>query len=268
MSHQSWRIAEVFGSPHLPVQVHPKHVTGSCSLTSAAREKDVEWFWDKAHNQAFTSLKAAITDAPVLKFFDQKEPVTLSVDASSKGIGAVILYNDRPVAYASKALTKSQQNYHQIEKEMLAIMFGCERFQDYLYGQSMVTVEFDHKPLKAILKKPIHQAPLRFQKVVLRVKPYPLKVKYTPGSQLFIAHTLSRAHLPIDPSDQQDEFEINILESSQVSEPMLYKLTEETKKDPGLKKLHSRVVMEGWPQIKIETPLQIKPYITGLTETR
>jgi len=56
------------------------------------------------------------SSAPVLKFFDPKEPVTLSVDASSKGVGAVLLQNDRPVAYASKALTPSQENYAQIEK--------------------------------------------------------------------------------------------------------------------------------------------------------
>ena len=60
------------------------------------------------------------------------------------------------MAYASKASTESQQNYAQIEKEMLAIDLGCERFHDFLYGQNVVTVESDHKPLEAILKKPIH----------------------------------------------------------------------------------------------------------------
>jgi hypothetical protein len=93
-------------------------------------EKNVEWFWDQEQEKAFTTLKAAIVDPPVLKFFDQKEPVCLSVDASSKGMGAVLLQNDRPVAYASKALTSCQQNYSQIEKEMLAIVYGCEHFHD------------------------------------------------------------------------------------------------------------------------------------------
>ena len=82
--------------------------------------------------------------------------MTLSVDASSKGVGAVLLQNERPVAYACKALTPSQENFVQMEKEMLAIVFGCERFYDYLYGQREITVESDHKPLEAILKKPIH----------------------------------------------------------------------------------------------------------------
>ena len=87
-------------------------------------QKDVEWSWGQAENKAFESLKTAISSTPVLKFKDPKEPVSLSVDASSKGLGAVILQNNQPVAYASKALTESQQNYAQIEKEMLAIVFG------------------------------------------------------------------------------------------------------------------------------------------------
>ena len=87
-------------------------------------QKDVEWSRGQAENEAFEILKTAISSTPVLKFKDPKEPVSLSVDASSKGLGAVILQNNQPVAYASKALTESQQNYAQIEKEMLAIVFG------------------------------------------------------------------------------------------------------------------------------------------------
>ena len=157
-------------------------------------QKDVEWSWGQVEDDAFTSLKTAISSAPVLKFFDPKEPVTLSVDASSKGVGAVLLQNDRPVAYASKALTPSQENYAQMEKEMLAIVFGCELFHDYLYGQREITVESDHKPLEAILKKPIHQAPLRLQRMILRIKPYAVNVKYLPGSQLILADSRSPEH--------------------------------------------------------------------------
>lgn len=183
-------------------------------------EKNVEWFWDQEQEKAFTTLKAAIVDPPVLKFFDQKEPVCLSVDASSKGMGAVLLQNDRPVAYASKALTSCQQNYSQIEKEMLAIVYGCEHFHQYLYGQREVIVETDHKPLEAILKKSIHQAPLRLQRMILRLKPYAIKVKYTPGSQLLIADALSRSQMSAQINDPSDEFEVNVLESGQISETM------------------------------------------------
>ena len=90
--------------------------------------------------------------------------MTASVDASSKGVGPVLRQNDRSIAYASKALTPSQENYVQIEKEMLAIVFGGGRFLDYLYAQREITVESDHKPLEAILRKSIYQAPIRLQR--------------------------------------------------------------------------------------------------------
>ena len=212
-------------------------------------QKDVEWSWGQVEEDTFTCLKTSISSAPVLKFFDPKEPMTLSVDASSKGVGAVLLQNDRPVAYASKALTLSQENYAQIEKEMLAIVFGCERFHDYLYGQREITVESDHKPLEAILKKPIHQAPLRLQKMILRLKPSEVNVKYIPGSHLVLADALSRAYLPSQAADKPDEFEIHVLDSGQLSETMFHKLRDETKSDPELQQLQ-----------KVETPVETRPY--------
>ena len=78
-------------------------------------QKDVERSLGQAENEVFESLKTAISSTPVLKLFSPKEPVSLSVDASSKGLDAVILQNNQPVACASKALTESQQNYAKIE---------------------------------------------------------------------------------------------------------------------------------------------------------
>ena len=142
---------------------------------------------------------------------------------------------------------------------MLVIVFGCERFHDYLYGQREITVESDHKPLEAILKKPIHQAPLRLQRMFLRIKPYAVNVKYLPGSQLILADTLSRAYLPSKAADQPDEYEIYVLDSGQLSETMFYKLRDETKSDFELQQLQ-KVVMSGWPQTQVETPVETRPY--------
>ena len=88
----------------------------------------------------------------MLQYWHIDRPVTLSVDASSKGLGAVLIQDDHPIAYASKSLTNTQQQYAQIEKEMLAVVFGCIIFHDYIYGVPNVTVESDHKPLESILK--------------------------------------------------------------------------------------------------------------------
>ena len=129
-------------------------------------ENDTAWHWEEEQKQSYEQLKKLVTNAPTLKFYDVKAPVTLSVDASSEGIGAVILQDGRPVAYGSRALTDCQRRYAQIEKELLAIVYGCEKFHQYLYGRD-IKVESDHKPLESIFKKPIHQAPMRLQRMLL-----------------------------------------------------------------------------------------------------
>ncbi len=83
----------------------------------------------------------------MLQCYDISTQATELVDASSKGMGAVLLQDRYPIAYASKSLTTTQQNYAQIEKEMLAIALGCKKFHDYVYGIPKITVETDHKPL-------------------------------------------------------------------------------------------------------------------------
>ena len=114
-------------------------------------ENDTAWHWEEEQKQSYEQLKKLVTNAPTLKFYDVKAPVTLSVDASSEGIGAVILQDGRPVAYGSRALTDCQCRYAQIEKELLAIVYGCEKFHQYLYGRD-IKVESDHKPLESIFK--------------------------------------------------------------------------------------------------------------------
>ena len=75
----------------------------------ALLEKDAEWLWHQEHLQSFSTLKHLASSAPVLAYFNPSQPVKLSVDASSKGLGAVLLQNNQPIAYASRALTDTQQ---------------------------------------------------------------------------------------------------------------------------------------------------------------
>ena len=110
-----------------------------------------------------------MASAPVLRYYDVKDDVTISVDASSTGLGAILLQNNQPVAFASKALTETQKKYAQIEKEMLRIVFGCTKFHDLIFGKT-VTVETDHKPIEAIYKKPLYLAPVRLQRMIMKLQ--------------------------------------------------------------------------------------------------
>lgn len=86
------------------------------------------------HDPEFNNLNKEITNVPVLTYFNQEREIILTVDASKFALGAAILHNMHPIAYASVSLTETQKNYAQIEKELLAILFGCTRFHQYIYG--------------------------------------------------------------------------------------------------------------------------------------
>ena len=102
------------------------------------------------------------------------------------------MQEDRPVCYAPRSLNSAERNYAQIEKELLAIVYGCTRFHQYVYGKK-VRVETDHKSLEPLFKKPLFQALQRLQLVILRLQRYDLQVEYEPGKNLYIPDTLSRA---------------------------------------------------------------------------
>lgn len=172
-----------------------KFIPNLASVNKSLRElfeKEVEWHWAETHEESFQKLKTLLTEAPVLRYYDPKSPVTLSVDASSEGLGARMLQKGQPVAYSSRSLTKSEKNYAQIEKEMLAIVFGCTKFHQYVYGHK-VNIESDHKPLEGLFKKPLSAAPPRVQRMMLRIQKYDVSVNYVPAKELYIADTLSSA---------------------------------------------------------------------------
>ena len=153
--------------------------------------KGATWNWTKKHEASFQALKKAVTEAPILEYYSLDKEVTIQCDASQSGLGAALLQNGHPIAFASRALTPTECKYAQIEKEMLAILYACERFDAYIYGRDIVTVESDHKPLESIFQKNLCLAPKRLQRMILRIQNYNLYVVYTKGSALYLADTLS-----------------------------------------------------------------------------
>ena len=99
-------------------------------------------------------------------------------------------------AFGSCALSKTEQNYCQLEKELLAIVFAMHHFDRYVYGRH-VYVESDHKPLEILLKKPLKDAPRRIQRMMLELQRYDMTVQYKKGEQLHLADALSRAYVPV-----------------------------------------------------------------------
>ena len=148
-------------------------------------EKDTIWSMQDPQIEAIAKLKKLITTSPVLKFHDQNLPTQVSCDASKTGYGAVLeqQHDDDawyPVTYGSRSLNSSEQNYCQLERETLSIVFATHKFHEYLYG-SKFDVYNDHLPLKSIVNKPLGKAPARIQRFLLRLQQHDFNMHYLPG---------------------------------------------------------------------------------------
>ena len=106
-------------------------------------------------------------------------PVTVQADASQRGLGACLVQEGKPIAFASKSLTDTETRYANIERELLAIVFACQRFNTYVLGRQF-TVESDHKLLEMIHQKSLASAPPRLQCMLLQLQRYDLTIKYRP----------------------------------------------------------------------------------------
>ena len=150
--------------------------------------------------------------------------IVIQCDASDSWLGAALLQNGLPVAYSSRALTSAETIYAQIEKELLAIVFDCEKFDQYVYGRDKVHVQIDHKPREVIFMRPLVTAPKRLQRMLLRFQRYRLEVMYVSGSEMS-SHTLSRAYISGNPSVRAvTSAEIDMTEGLSVSPRRLQEL--------------------------------------------
>ena len=113
------------------------------------------WTWSEIHHKAFHDLKNKLSSERVLALYHSRKGTIVSADASSYGLVGVLLQEQsdgkwKPVMYASRALTSTEQRYAQIEKEALGITWACERFKDFLIGKQF-HIHTDHKPLIPLL---------------------------------------------------------------------------------------------------------------------
>ncbi|XP_052755373.1 uncharacterized protein LOC128201708 [Galleria mellonella] len=240
----------------------PNHSESALPLTNLLK-KENEWRWEDTEQKSFFALKESVCRAPVLALYDVSRPLVLSVDASRDALGAVLLQAGRPVEYASRTLTDTQRRYAQIEKEMLAIVFACERFHQYIYGKVKILVETDHKPLESIFKKPLMSVPARLQRMLLRIQTYDLLVNYKPGKYMYVPDALSRAPLP---ELYSVEVEQNVLYQVQmvvgnipISNSKLALIKKETKQDKILCAL-IEYIKTGWPDHKYNLPIELQVF--------
>ena len=245
-----------------------KFIPNSSQITQPLRvllEKGVEFFIDTPQLQAIEQLKKLVTSTPVLQFFNPNNPIRLRTDASSYGLGAMIEqeFNGewKPIGYSSRSLTSCEKQYAQIEKEMLSIMYGCEKFHEYLYGYEFEILN-DHKPLSYILTKLLYQCPHRIQRFYLKLMKYHFKFEHQSGKMMTISDALSRAvdtySKPELSNNDVEAYVHHIVDHLPISENRLKQLQMETRKDATLNLL-SQYTLNGWPE-KDKIEFSVKPY--------
>ena len=226
-------------------------------------KKSSHWSWGK-QQEAFNLIKEKISTATALAFYNPRKEIMVSADSSSYGLGAVLMQKEDdqllPIAFASRTLTDTEKGYAQIEKETLASVYACEKFEKYLIGLDSFELQTDHKPLVPLMKtKDLDKTPARCQRLLMRLMRFNPVAVHVPGKDLVIADALSRH--PQNHTTDEMELEENvqayvdaIVESWPTSTPRLQTLRHETARDPELQKV-SHYVMTGWPS-KIPEDLQ------------
>ena len=112
---------------------------------------DLLWIWIETQQAVFDNLKPLVVVSPVLRYFYSSKPTVIQTDASSTGQGSCLMQDGASIAFVSRALKDCETRYVQIEKQILAIVFACEKVAHCIYGQ-LVTVQNDHKSLESVFK--------------------------------------------------------------------------------------------------------------------
>ena len=174
--------------------------------------------------------------------------------------------SERPIAYASRTLSKPERGYSQLDKEALAVIFAVKKFHQFLYSRHFI-IYTDHKPLLGLLN-PGKSTPLmassRMQRWALTLLTYAYELIYRPGRENGNADTLSRLPLPDVPQSTPVPGDIiNLMENINASPVDALKVKQWTARDPVLSQV-MQFVLQGWPPVVADAHLQ--PYFTRRNE--
>ena len=156
-------------------------------------EKDAKFNFDAACQSSFEEIKSRLVEAPIMAKPDWNNEFQIMCDASDYAMGAVLGQKTdkmfKAIYYASKTFSEAQENYSTTEKEMLAMVFSCEKFRPYILG-SHVIIHTDHAAIKYLMTK--KKAKPRLIRWVLLLQEFDMEIKDKKGCDNVIAYHLSR----------------------------------------------------------------------------
>ena len=254
------KVASFLGMTAYYLRFLPHYSDTTAPLRRLLR-KDEPWAWPAKCADAFSTLKEQLTSPPVLAHFDVGSPTLLTCGASTAAVGAVLSQMqegmERPIAFASQALSETEQRYSVGESEALTCVWACERWHMFLYGRHF-PIRTDHQALTTVLSASgTGHKPLWLHRWANRLRQYNYDLAFTPGRDNVVADLLSRSIAAPKPSVPP-----NLQISTDYEEPVfiqtLYTPLQpaESDKDPILSKLHT-YIRTGWPA---KIPEELKPF--------
>lgn len=258
------QVASFLGMTAYYLRFLPQYSTTTAPLRELLK-KDVPWVWTHACSAAIQQLKAQLTSPPVLAHFDLSSPTILTCDASNIAVGAVLSQlhrgTERPIAFASRALSPAEQKYSVGEREALACVWACERWHMYVYGRPF-TLRTDHQALTALLvTSGTGHRPLRIHRWSERLQQYNFTPQFTPGRENVVADLLSRA-TPCPPPSRGPDPEVTepdlvqMLHTPLQTTVSLQDLQQSSEQDPVLSRLRA-FIRTGWPP---KVPEELTPF--------
>ena len=232
------------------------HLQAMCAPLHDLVKVETKWAWKATHDRLFTKLKHLLTSKDTLIHYSLELPVIVTTDASDLGVGAVLSHKfpdgtEKPVAYASRRLSKREQQYAAIDKEALAIVFGIIKFHQYVYGRHF-TLQTDHKPLERILgahREIPRMVANRLQRWALTLSAYDYELKVVQGKENVVADFLSRLPLSSTNASAAEKVgESDVLLNVRLGDLSLTRkdLQRESQRDEVLKRVIA-YVDRGWP---------------------
>ncbi|XP_018396948.1 PREDICTED: uncharacterized protein K02A2.6-like [Cyphomyrmex costatus] len=186
--------------------------------------KGANFEWQQKHQDAFDKLKEILASDLVLTHYDPAKKIVVAADASCYGKGGAILheFSDRtlhPIMYVSSTFTAAENNYSQIQREAIALVFAVKRFHKYIYGRKF-ELHTDHKPLLTIFGSkqgiPAYTAS-RLQRYALILLAYDFDIKYVNTGSFGYADIVSRL-IAKHPRENEDTVIAAIQEGEEVEQ--------------------------------------------------
>ncbi len=238
-----------------------RFVPNFSDITAPLREltkRDATFHWTADCEDSVNKIKELLANEPILAYFDTNIPSEIVVDASPLGLAAILtqrrnIDDSHVIAFASKSLSPTEQRYSQLEREALAVLWSCQHFHIYIFGQP-VTVYTDHKPLVAIFNNSMSHRNTRLERWSLKLVPYNVTVKHTPGAtnpaDYMSRHPLNSSRDAV--ATKAAEQHVNFISVSSLPQSIsLEEVSKASKTDPVIPKVIASLKSGNWKELKL-----------------